>query len=94
MSRYTYEDGSLCVVVETGMPEHNVEIGIGDTWHEAIDSLQTTAIQSTGRDGGRDAAIRWAHGAGLISGPTLEEVDVDLDAELSGAQHDEIVQID
>lgn len=82
MSSHTYKDGDLCVVVETGMPGHSVTIGIGDSWHEAVDNLETTPIQSTGRDGGCDAAmaIRWAHSAGWFSGSELEKVDVDPDA--------------
>jgi hypothetical protein len=78
-SRRTYEDGSICVVVESGMPQDAVRIGVGDTWREAVDSLETTAIQSTGRDCGVAAALRWAASQDWISSAELDEVDVDLD---------------
>lgn len=63
-SWYTY--GSDYVVVRTGMPQDNVEIGIGSTYAEALSSLEMTAIQSTGRDMGEQSALRWAVGAGWI----------------------------
>lgn len=63
-SWYTY--GSDYVVVRTGMPEHAVELGIGATYEEAVESLYATPIQSTGPDSGERAALRWAVGAGWI----------------------------
>jgi hypothetical protein len=41
VSRSYYRDGDLYVVVETGMPEHNVLVGTGQTITEAIESLDT-----------------------------------------------------
>jgi hypothetical protein len=75
-----YRDGELWVVVETGMPQDNVQVGVGDTLREAYDSREGTAIQSAGRDSGLRAALRWAEGAGWIDSVSgLDEVD---DAEL------------
>lgn len=68
-----YRDGQQYVLVETGMPEQHVRIGVGDTLEEAQDSLVSTPIQSTGRDCGEASALRWAHGAGWISSPELDE---------------------
>lgn len=82
----TYEDGSLCVVVETGMPERNVKIGVGDTWREAVESLESTAIQSVGRDCGLSAALEWAVGAGWISRADLDAVEVDW-SEVEAPRH-------
>lgn len=77
-----YRDGELYVVVETGMPESHVRVGIGDTLREAYDSREATAIQSVGRDSGLSDALEWAHGAGWISDPT--SLDEEPDAELFG----------
>jgi len=82
-----YRDGDLWVVAETGMPEHAVKIGTGDSLREAYDSLETTAIQSVGRDSGLSDALEWAHSAGWISHPDeLEELD---DAELFESEGDD-----
>ncbi len=77
MSRSYYRDGDLYVVVETGMPEHNVLVGTGQTITEAIESLDTTPIQSAGSVGEAEkSALLWAWGHGWIGHPdTLEEVD-------------------
>lgn len=78
MSISLYMDGSLYVAVTTGMPEASAKIGVGDTIEEAVDSLEATAVQSTGRDGGVSGALAWAHGAGWISDPDdLDECDDD-----------------
>ncbi len=84
-----YRDGDNWVVIETGMPEHAVQIGIGGTLREAYDSLEITAVQSAGRDGGRASALAWAHNAGWIGDPeSLEEED---SANL-GAEWDEEIE--
>lgn len=71
-----YRDGNLWVVLETGMPEDAVQIGIGETLREAYDSREGTPIQSTGRDSGRASALAWAHGQGWIGSPeSLDSVD-------------------
>lgn len=75
-----YRDGDLWVVLETGMPEDNVQIGVGDTLREAYDSREDTAIQSTGRDSGRQSALTWAHNQCWISDP--ESLDEEDDANL------------
>jgi hypothetical protein len=75
MSASWYLDGSLYVCVVTGMPEHNVEIGVGDTYADAVASLEATPIQSTGRDSGKRAALHWAYGADWISDPDKLEPD-------------------
>lgn len=66
MSRSWNRDGSLFVVVATGMPEQAVEVGIGNTPQEAAANLEPTAIQSVGRDSGRRSALNWARNAGWI----------------------------
>lgn len=77
---HVYTDGDLWVVVETGMPEDAVQIGIGDTLREAYDLSESTPIQSTGPYGGAAAAIAWAHGQDWLSAPaSLIAID---DAEL------------
>lgn len=71
-----YRDGNLWVVLQTGMPEVAVQIGIGETLREAYDSREGTPVQSTGRDSGRLSALTWAHNAGWIGDPdSLEEED-------------------
>ncbi len=75
-----YRDGDLWVVLETGMPEHHVLVGVGDTLREAYDARESTPIQSTGRDSGRSSALQWANDQGWLSDPdSLDAVD---DAEL------------
>ena len=79
VSRSTYEDGSLCVVVDTGpQAQDAVQIGVGLTWREAIEDLESTPVQSVGRDGGSSTAIHWALHSGWLTGP-LTEVEVDLE---------------
>lgn len=68
MSERVFKDGDEYIVVVNGMPEHNVEIGIGSTLDEARENLQQTPMQSTGRDGGVAAALAWARHAGWIDG--------------------------
>lgn len=78
MSTRGYRDGGLWVVVRNGMPEHNVEVGVGETLLEARESLESTPIQSVGPDGGMFAALRWAHNAGWVGdldGLEPEEID-------------------
>jgi hypothetical protein len=81
-----YRDGDLWVVLETGMPQDAVQIGIGDTLREAYDSREGTAIQSTGPDGGRASALAWAHNAGWIGEP--DSLDDEDDAELTADEDD------
>lgn len=88
MSMRTYTYGSDCVVVETGMPEHAVRIGIGASWAEAVADLRSTAIQSAGSRP-VTTALEWAHGAGWIDDLSdLEEVEVDLDEEIAASEDD------
>lgn len=76
-----YRAGSLWIVVLTGMPEQSVRIGTGDTVHEAWGSLETTAIQSVGRDSGERAALEWAAASGWIEDTdALESADDDAAA--------------
>ncbi len=84
-----YRDGNNWVVLEIGMPQDAVQIGIGDTLREAYEAREDTAIQSTGRDGGRASALAWAHNADWISEPdSLEEED----AANLGAEFDEEIE--
>lgn len=69
MAATLFTDGSIHVIVLTGMPEDAVQIGTGETQVEAWASLERTPIQSAGRDAGEGAALRWAHSAGWISAP-------------------------
>ena len=73
-----FMDGDLYVVVETGMPEHSVQVGVGDSLMAAYLLLETTAVQSTGPDPVA-AGLEWAASAGWISSSQLDEVE---DAEL------------
>ena len=87
MSESWYRDGVYVVLVETGQPSDSVRIGVGeasrdratgrriDAYADARANLQLTAMQSTGPDSGEAAALRWAHGAGWISRPKLDEDD-------------------
>lgn len=78
MSRHLYTDGDTLVLVETGMPEHHVKIGLGRTLAEATKELSDTPIQSTGRDSGLNRGLAWAHNHGWISDPDdLEESEID-----------------
>jgi len=61
-----YTDGPLYVCVQTGQPQDNVRVGIGDTYQEAFANLEGTPSQSVGRDCGERAALDWAAGAGWI----------------------------
>lgn len=61
---YTY--GSTYVCVRSGMPEQTIEIGVGDDYDEALESLEATPMQSTGRDCGISSALKWAQHAGWI----------------------------
>lgn len=91
MSFTAYEYGTpvyFRVVIESGQPHEAVQIGTGRTWREALADLSPTPIQSTGRDGGVTAALRWAKHAGWIDDVEgLEEVDVDLDEETMSKRH-------
>jgi len=64
-----FHDGSNYIAVETGRPQDAVRIGIGSTHEKALDSMETTAIQSVGRDAGLRAALQWAESAGWIDAP-------------------------
>jgi hypothetical protein len=60
------------------MPEHAVQIGVGDSVADAWESLQPTLLQSVGRDSGERAALVWAHYAGWIGAvDDLEPADDD-----------------
>lgn len=77
-----YMEGSDFVAVETGQPVDAVRVGVGSTAEEAREALASTAIQSTGRDCGERAGLKWAEGAGWISSASdLEEVEVDEEEE-------------
>lgn len=67
-------DGNIYVVVETGQPTDSVEIGLGDNPEEALESLESTPIQSTGRDCGLSSALSWAKAQGWVTG-NLDEID-------------------
>lgn len=85
-----YLDGSLHVLVETGMPQDPVYIGLGDTIEEARESLESTPVQSVGPDCGLHAALRWAHNAGWISDPDdLEPAEEDEEEEEEEEDSDE-----
>lgn len=65
-----YRDGEHSfVVVLTGQPSDNVEIGVGRSMEDAIRSMEETPIQSVGRDNGLADALEWAHWEGWISRP-------------------------
>jgi hypothetical protein len=70
-----YRDGEQWVVVQTGMPEQHTRVGVGDTPGEAWDALESTAIQSVGRDCGLSDTIEWCVGAGWLNSVDLEETD-------------------
>lgn len=94
MTRHAYLDGTICVVVvETGVPERHdyVLIGVGATWVEALESLETTPIESVGRDNGRSEALRWAAHSGWCSPlDALVPADVDVDLEQAGQRDPEM----
>lgn len=69
MSDHWFRDGSDYVLVRSGQPQDAVEIGIGHSHDDAINSLEGTAIQSTGRDGGLRSALIWAQHAGQLTPP-------------------------
>lgn len=71
-----YRDGNLWVIVETGMPEQNTRVGVGDSLAAAYENRDYTPMQSVGRDSGLAATLEWAHNAGWIGSPdSLEEVE-------------------
>lgn len=79
-----FRSGSMCVAVKTGMPEEPVEIGTGNTPREAAEDLQTTPIQSAGKDA-EATALRWA-GSHWEIGTDLELIavtDSDVDNNMS-----------
>ena len=41
-----YMDGPLYVCVQTGQPQANVRVGIGNTYQEAFDNLEGTRSES------------------------------------------------
>jgi hypothetical protein len=76
MSDTWYVDGDQYVVVRSGQPEQSVEIGMGSTYADALDTLETTPIQSAGPTGhAEQSALRWAHSQGWISDPDSLESD-------------------
>ncbi len=87
MSESWYRDGAYVVLVVTGQPSDSVQIGVGEAgWDktrqrkrdphaDARDDLQTTAVQSVGRDSGERAALQWAYHAGWISHPSKLEAE-------------------
>jgi hypothetical protein len=77
------------VVVRTGMPEHNVEIGMGDNYAEALDSLEMTPMQSVGWDSGVRGALEWAEGAGWFDGGDVSELEDDDGPDDSDDDEDE-----
>lgn len=68
---HLYRDGDLWVVVQTGMPEQAVQIGVGETLEAAAADLKATPIQSTGIDNGIKNTLEWAYGAEWISSDDL-----------------------
>lgn len=70
-----YRDGDWWVVIETGMPQDYVRIGVGRTLAEAYKEREDTPIRSVGRDCGLEDALEWAHEQALISSvhPDIEE---------------------
>lgn len=68
MGALSFRDGNLYVAIETGQPEHQVKIGIGETREDALKALEDVPIQSTGLDSGLAAAISWAKNAGWFTG--------------------------
>jgi hypothetical protein len=72
---HCYTDGGNKVMVITGQPKDSVKIGIGPSWEEAIESLESTPIQSTGRDSGLSSALKWAEYSGWFDISDLEKVD-------------------
>lgn len=85
MSDNWYTDGDFYVVVRTGMPQDSVRIGTGESYDEALESLEITPIQSTGRDSGLSSALRWAENAGWISSADLDDDD--------GPEEEEVFEI-
>lgn len=69
-----YRDGDMFVVLETGMPSSNVEIGVGRTPLEAKGSQEKTPIQCVGKDSGVGAALRWAFRHDYISSADVEAI--------------------
>jgi len=88
---YTYGFPAY-LLLRTGMPEQAVRYGIGNTYAEAVNGLTETPIQSTGRDGGVFAALRWLNSEGTID---FADIDVPFDPETSvprlgdAVEHDE-----
>jgi len=72
-----FRDGEGWIVVETGMPEDNVRVGAGDTLREAYEALDSTPIQSTGRDAGLRDALE-IEGYDLDSLESVDEEDAVL----------------
>jgi hypothetical protein len=66
MSRAYYQSGSDVVVVETGAPGHGaMRIGIGGTWHEAVQDLESTPVAGHLES---SEGLAWARGEGWIEG--------------------------
>jgi len=76
-----FKHGTMCVAVETGMPEKPVRVGYGPTPRLAVRCMSDVPVQSTGTDGGEVSALRWAIGAGWFgecaSIHDLTRIDVD-----------------
>jgi hypothetical protein len=70
------------------MPQDAVEIGIGDSYAEAISSLEATPIQSVGRDSGENNAHKWAQNSGWIEDVDALETD---DGPDDGPDHESLV---
>jgi hypothetical protein len=73
-----FQIGSDVVAIETDSPGHGpMYIGVGDDWHSAIRSLESTPIE--GHDD-PERGLEWAIGAGWF-GPDIELDDfVEIDA--------------
>jgi hypothetical protein len=75
-----FQNGSDVVAVETGMPSHQIRVGVGNTAAEAIESLEGTALQSAGNSA--IDALNWCAGAGWWSHDDVEEmVEIDEDGD-------------
>lgn len=91
MSTYAAKSGHLWTVVQSGMPEHAVQIGQGSTLKKALDDLYDTPIQS-GDSRAEAEAISWAEGAwgdGAVPPwsdfePVSDLPEQDLEADLEG----------
>jgi hypothetical protein len=73
MSDRWYNYGSpKFLLLRSGMPNENVQVGLGDPYDDAVEDLSDTPIQSAGRDPLK-TALSWCVGAGIIDLDTCED---------------------